>query len=147
MRAAETLKIVTDSLFSRNSDALIVIMGDFNDEPVDNNITQGLEAGPSVDMPAGKELYNLMDPLYHQGKGTLYYKDWDLFDQMIISGSFWNKDKGLIFYGQEGNIFEPEWLMFKTDDGTIRPNRTAAKTYYGGYSDHLPVYIDLILKK
>ncbi|MCK9400519.1 MAG: endonuclease/exonuclease/phosphatase family protein [Bacteroidales bacterium] len=145
--AAETLKALTDSIFSRNPNALIVIMGDFNDEPVDKSITEGLKVRPSTEMPANKGLYNLMDPLYRQGKGTLYYKDWDLFDQVIISGSFWNKEKGVIFYDREGRIFEPEWLMFKTDDGTLRPNRTAAKEYYGGYSDHLPVYIDFILKK
>jgi len=145
--AAETLKAVTDSLFSRNPLALIVIMGDFNDEPSDKSITEGLKAMPPAEKPACKELYNLMDPLYRQGKGTLYYKDWDLFDQVIISGSFWNKEKGVIFSGKEGKIFEADWLLFKTDEGTLRPNRTAAKEYYGGYSDHLPIYVDLLFKK
>jgi hypothetical protein len=147
IRTAETLKAITDSLFSRNPAALIIIIGDFNDEPVDKSITDGLKALPPEEKPANKELYDLMDPLYRKGKGTLYYKDWDLFDQVIISGSFWNKKKGVMFYGKEGSIFDPEWLMFKTDDGILRPNRTAAKEYYGGYSDHLPVYIDLILRK
>jgi len=147
IRAAETLKAVTDSLFSHNPRALIVIMGDFNDEPVDKSITDELKAMPPAEKPAGKELYNLMDPLFRQGKGTLYYKDWDLFDQVIISGNFWNKQKGIIFSGNEGKIFEDDWLLFKTKEGISRPNRTAAKDYYGGYSDHLPVYIDLILRK
>lgn len=147
IRAAETLKALTDSIFRRNPGALIVIMGDLNDEPNDKSLTEGLKAMPPVEKPASKELYNLMDPLYRQGKGTIYYKDWDLFDQLIISGSFWNKEKGIIFYGREGSIFDPEWLMFKTHEGILRPNRTAAKEYYGGYSDHLPVYIDLILRK
>jgi len=147
IRAAETLKTMTDSLFSRNPLALILIMGDFNDEPSDKSLTEGLMALPPSETPAGKELYNLMDPLYRQGKGTLYYKDWDLFDQIIISGSFWNKEKGVVYSGKEGNIFEADWLLFKTAEGISRPNRTAAKEYYGGYSDHLPVYIDLILMK
>jgi len=147
MRAAETLKAITDSIFSRNPSALIVIMGDFNDEPVDKSITEVLKALPPAEKSLNSGLYDLMDPLYRQGKGTLYYKDWDLFDQVIISGSFWNKEKGIIFHGQEGSIFNPEWLMFKTEDGTLRPNRTAAKEYYGGYSDHLPIYADFILRK
>jgi predicted extracellular nuclease len=147
IRAAEMLKAFTDSLFSRNPAALIVIMGDFNDEPSDKSLSEGLKALSPAGITVNNELYNLMYPLYRQGKGTLYYKDWDLFDQMIISGSFWNKEKGIIYYGQEGSIFNPEWLMFKTDDGTLRPNRTAAKEYYGGYSDHLPVFIDFILRK
>lgn len=147
IRTAEILKAVTDSVFSRNPAALIVIIGDLNDEPADKSITEGLKALPPDENPASRELYNLMDPLYRQGKGTLYYKDWDLFDQVIISGSFWNKKKGIIFYGMEGDIFNPEWLIFKTDDGTLRPNRTSGKDYYGGYSDHLPVYADFILRK
>jgi hypothetical protein len=147
IRAAETLKAFTDSLFIRNPNALIVIIGDMNDEPDDKSITEGLKAVPPAEKYANKELYDLMYPLYRQGKGTLYYKDWDLFDQMIISGSFWTKEKGIIFHGQEGSIFDPEWLMFKSDDGTLRPNRTAGKEYYGGYSDHLPVYADFILRK
>jgi hypothetical protein len=146
-RAAEILRTVTDSLFNRNPASLIVIIGDFNDEPVDKSIAEGLSALPPLEKPDNQELYDLMDPLYNQGKGTLYYQDWDLFDQIIISGIFWNKKKGIIFYGQEGRIFDPEWLMFKTDEGSLRPNRTAAKGYYGGYSDHLPVYADFILRK
>jgi hypothetical protein len=145
--AAETLKAVTDSLFSRNPLTLIVIVGDLNDEPSDKSVTQGLKALPPSDKPAGNKLYDLMDPLFRQGKGTLYYKDWDLFDQIIISGNFWNKEKGLSYSAKEGNIFETDWLLYKSDDGTSRPNRTAAKEYYGGYSDHLPVYVDLTIKK
>jgi hypothetical protein len=147
IRAAETLKAATDSLFNRNPLALIVVLGDLNDEPSDKSLVDGLKALAPVDMPAGNKLYNLMEPLYKEGKGTLWYKDWDMFDQVIISGNFWNKGRGLIFSGKEGKIFEPEWLLYKSSDGTSRPNRTAAKDYYGGYSDHLPVYIDLMMRK
>jgi endonuclease/exonuclease/phosphatase family metal-dependent hydrolase len=147
LKAAETLKVVTDSLFSLNPQALIIIMGDFNDEPSDKSITEGLRALPPAENLSGNGLYNLMDPLYHQGKGTLYYKDWDLFDQMILSGNFWNKEKGFVYAARQGNIFDPEWLMFTSAEGISRPNRTSAKEYYGGYSDHLPVYIDLIITK
>jgi hypothetical protein len=147
IRTAEILKEVTDSLFSKNPAALIVIVGDLNDEPADKSVTEGLKALPPVEKPVNNALYDLMDPLYRQGKGTLYYKDWDLFDQVILSGNFWNKQKGICFKGLEGNIFNPDWLMFKSNDGTMRPNRTAAKDYYGGYSDHLPVFVDLLLKK
>lgn len=147
IQAAKTLKAFTDSLFSKSPLSLIVIIGDLNDEPSDKSVTEELKALPPSEKPAGNKLYNIMEPLFLQGKGTLYYKDWDLFDQIIISGNFWNKEKGLYYSGKEGNIFETDWLLYKSDDGTSRPNRTAAKEYYGGYSDHLPVYIDLIIKK
>lgn len=147
IRAAESLKARTDSLLNRNPAALIVIMGDFNDEPSDKSLTEALKALPPTAVAVNKELYNLMYPLFQQGKGTLYYKDWDLFDQVIISGNFRNKQKGLLFTGIEGKIFDAEWLMFKNAEGISRPNRTAAKDYYGGYSDHLPVYVDFLFKK
>jgi predicted extracellular nuclease len=147
IRAAEILKSVTDSLSGRNPFALIVIVGDFNDEPSDKSLAEGLKALIPVEKPENDGLYNLMYPLYKQGKGTLYYQDWDMFDQVVISGSFWTKDKGISFAAMEGKIFEPDWLLFTNDKGVKRPNRTAAKEYYGGYSDHLPVYIDLMLKK
>lgn len=147
MVAAETLKRVTDSLFTRNPQTLVVIIGDLNDEPSDKSLVNGLKAEAPAESPAKNKLYNLMDPLYKQGKGTLWYKDWDLFDQVIISGYFWNKGKGIYLTEKEGEIFDAEWLMYTPNEGEPRPNRTAAKDYYGGYSDHLPVYVDLILKR
>lgn len=147
IRAAEVLKGVTDSLFTSNPQALIVILGDFNDEPSDKSLVNGLKALPPAEKPVGNNLYNLMEPLYRDGKGTLYYKDWDLFDQIIISGNFRIKTKGLVYTEMTGNIFSPDYLLFTNMEGVSRPNRTAAKEYYGGYSDHLPVYIDLISKK
>lgn len=145
--AAGVLKSVTDSVLRINPGALILVMGDLNDEPSDKSLTEGLKALPPAEKPAGTSLYNLMYPLFKEGKGTLYYKDWDLFDQIIISGNMWNNLKGIHFTGGRGSIFSPDYLLFTNKEGLSRPNRTAAKDYYGGYSDHLPVYIDLIIKK
>jgi len=146
IRTAEILKSITDSLFAVNPQSLIVIVGDLNDEPSDKSLTTGLNAQSPTDTPLQNGLYNLMYPPYLDGKGTLYYKDWDLFDQVIISGNFWNKKKGLYFSGNEGQIFTADYLLFTNKEGISRPNLTAAKDYYGGYSDHLPVYIDLRIK-
>jgi endonuclease/exonuclease/phosphatase family metal-dependent hydrolase len=147
IRAAEVLKQVTDSILNVNPLSLIVIMGDLNDEPSDKSVAEALKALPPSDSFDNKQLYNLMEPLYREGKGTLYYKDWDLFDQVILSGYFWNKEKGLVYSGKQANILSADYLLFTSKEGVARPNRTAAKDYYGGYSDHLPVYIDLQLKK
>ena len=80
------------------------------------------------------------------GLGTLYYKDWDLFDQVIISGNFWSK-KGFNFTCKERtDPLLPIICFSPTRKASQGPNRTASKDYYGGYSDHLPVYIDLRIK-
>ena len=145
--AAQTLKKTTDSLITSVPDPRIIIMGDFNDEPADKSISETLGAiQPSDQLQPGK-LYNLGYSAYLQGKGTLYYKDWDLFDQVIVNGAFLLDNRGLAIYSKEEGIFSPDYLLYKSNDGTMRPNRTAAKDYYGGYSDHLPVYLDMIIRK
>jgi hypothetical protein len=141
--AGKKLKSLTDSLLSINLATIIFVMGDFNDEPADTSVIDVLNARPLSDPIRPDQLYNLMYESYLAGKGTLYWKDWDLFDQIIVSGYLLSKRNGMVLYSREGQIFSPEWLMFKDKEGNLKPNRTAGKEYYGGYSDHLPVYIDL----
>jgi endonuclease/exonuclease/phosphatase family metal-dependent hydrolase len=145
--AAHVLKEATDSLIALNNHPLIIIMGDFNDEPSDKSLTEGLGAFPPSTSIEPAKLYNLGYPPFQQGKGTLYYKDWDLFDQVIVNGAFLMNTKGITVPFAEEGIFSPDWLLYKNNDGTLRPNRTAAKEYYGGYSDHLPVYLDMMILK
>jgi hypothetical protein len=144
--AATTLKNATDSLIRITKIPLIVLIGDFNDEPADKSLSDVLGATAPEDKKDPGKLYNLGFLPYQEGLGTLYWKNWDLFDQVIVSGYFFGKKKGLICLADSESIFNPEWLMYKDNDGNLRPNRTAAKDYYGGYSDHLPVYIDLEIR-
>lgn len=145
--AAQTLDIATDSLIKAVSNPKIIILGDFNDEPADKSLQEILGALEPVAEPVPDKLYNLGYAAYRQGKGTLYYKDWDVFDQVIVNGGFLSSGRGLVIVSDEEGIFSPEYLFYKGNDGTLRPNRTAAKEYYGGYSDHLPVYLDMIIRK
>lgn len=141
--AAKELKSLTDSVLSVSHAKIIIAMGDFNDEPADTSIRVILNALPITDQIRPDRLYNMMYKAYLDGKGSLYYKDWDLFDQIIVSGYLFDKRKGMILFSREGFIFGPDWLMYKDKEGNLKPNRTAGKEYFGGYSDHLPVYIDL----
>lgn len=147
MLAATTLKHATDSLMRHTQDPLIMILGDFNDEPSDRSLSEALGALIPVDQKEPGKLYNLAYKPYQEGLGTIYWKDWDLFDQVILNGILLEKRKGLYCPTDRQSIFNPEWLMFKDKEGNSRPNRTAAKDYYGGYSDHLPVYTDLEIRK
>lgn len=144
--AAQTLKGATDSLASLAGNPLIVIIGDFNDEPGDKSLGEVLGALPANGPVEHGMLYNLMYPAFEAGEGTLYWKDWDVFDQVIINGRVRINSRGLHYNHHEAMIFREPFLLFRANDGTLRPNRTAAKEYYGGYSDHLPVFIDLIRK-
>ncbi len=139
---ASTLKHLVDSLMAGNPKAKVVIMGDFNDEPNNKSLLEILGAVKPDKKPSPSILYNLMYDRFLQGEGTLYYKDWDLFDQIIVSGNLLvKKRRGAFIQPPYAYIFKPEWILYKNKAGEMLPNRTAgSKEYFGGFSDHLPVY-------
>lgn len=112
-----------------------IIMGDFNDGPADESIRQ---------LVATKELYNPMEKLVRPDRGSANYRrTWALFDQILVSHSFFNYEKGSHSFAH-ANIFDRYFL--KEWQGKYRGNpfRTyAGRKYLGGFSDHFPVYIQL----
>ncbi len=141
---ARMLKHLTDSILASNPRANVVIMGDLNDEPANKSISETLAALPPSGTINPTSLYDLMYDRFKNGEGTLYYKDWDLFDQIIVSGNMLmsGKKRVALVKPPYAYIFKPDWLLYKKANGTASPNRTAGSTeYFGGYSDHLPVYM------
>jgi len=141
IRAAQVARRIVDSIYRLKPTARIVLMGDFNDEPVDPSIVKILQAkGDTVQKPP-EVLFNPALPLYQKGVGSLAYRDaWSLFDQIILSRAWLEDDAGWQFV--EFKVFRPPYL--KTPYGQYKgyPLRTyAGNTYLGGYSDHFPVYI------
>ncbi len=137
MHVARYLRRFTDSLYQANVQANIILMGDFNDEPDNRSITQILK---TRDNPPS--FYNLMDPLDQAGLGSYNYRgNWNMLDQILVSPALKN---GKSLSAGKAQIFDPEWLFFKHPKFGRTPNRTyGGPNYYGGYSDHLPVYVDL----
>ena len=86
-------------------------MGDLNDDPTNSSITKGLKATGNAKNIAPEALYNPWVSMYKSGAGTLAYQDaWSLFDQIIISPSFLNKDQpGFFFY--RNNIFKAAYMI------------------------------------
>lgn len=139
---ARKLKSIADSVMARHPNAYMIFMGDFNDEPGNRSLSEILGAIEPDKKPAPGRFYNLMYPHFLKGEGTLYYKDWDVFDQIIVSGNLLiKKRKGATIQPPYAYIFKPEWLLYKNKKGEMLPNRTAgSREYFGGFSDHLPVY-------
>lgn len=136
------LRAVIDSLFKLPAMPYILVMGDLNDEPCDESVAMMLGALPLSHQPAGRELYNLFYQSWEEGKGTLWYRDWDLFDQIIVSGAFLKaaRKKGPVILPPFGYIFRPSWILDYSEHRAGIPSRSYQKGYKGGYSDHLPVY-------
>jgi len=121
-------------------------MGDFNDNPEDESIKNKLAAeSPAQKIEAGK-LYNLMQLLNDQSFGSLKYREgWDIFDQIIVSGNLLNPAENMFVNNSVAKIFKAEFLL-ETDKSFYgnKPFRTyTGFKYTGGYSDHLPIYLDL----
>ena len=145
MAAANVLRTKLDGLQKLEKSPNILVLGDFNDEPSDISIAKGLKALSPEAAISKNNLYGLLYPQFKKGEGSLYYKDWDLFDQVLVSGNMLSRKKGLHTTISNAGIYNAEYLLFKNKTGDARPNRTMGEKYYGGYSDHLPVYVKIFL--
>ncbi len=124
-----------------DSEAKIVLMGDFNCSPVDR-IMRLMVGGDE----SHHSLTNLSEEHSRNGEGTYRYKGvWEMIDQVIVSDKLLNTDKGLTTEPKLFNIFKPDFLLAKDP---VYPGLSPFATYrgyryQGGYSDHLPVLLDL----
>ncbi len=143
--AAQVNRNFIDSVKRNEPNAKFVIMGDLNDDPVNKSVTQVLGAkGKQSEVKPG-ELFNPWYEMYKKGIGTLAYQDaWGLFDQIIISQSWLEKQqKGFFYYRQ--HIFNKEFIIENIGKYKGYPMRTwDGNTYRGGYSDHFPTYLVML---
>ncbi len=137
-RAAQTVKTWADSLKKVRPNAKIILMGDFNDEPTDSSIVHGLVENHWV---------NLWKPIHARGEGSYYHnKKWTAIDQIIVSPTLHAAPNRWTF--SDAQIYKREFLLEKNPKYHPAPFRTyAGDKYLGGYSDHLPVYLDLKIRK
>ena len=151
--AAKILRKKVDSLFILNPNSNIIIIGDFNDNPTNKSLNITLNATNKRENTTKNELYSLLYDKYSlNNEGTYggYKGKWDMLDDIIVSQNLLKDKKGYRISYEDGQIFKPQWLLHKNKTtGALSPNRTYSSSrynrYYGGYSDHLPVYV--ILKK
>lgn len=146
---AKVLRHNVDSILKINHSAKIIIIGDFNDEPTNKSINYVLNANNKRKNTTYKDLYNLMYDIHNiKGEGSLYYKgEWNMIDNLIVSQSLLNNKKDYSVNYESGKIFHPVWICYKNKQGVLVPNRTfGGNYYYGGYSDHFPVYFTLTRK-
>ena len=140
--AASVLKHAVDSLNAAVKDANIIIMGDFNDTPYDKSINQVLGAVDSGD----GALNDLMAQKQKNGEGSYNYKgNWQALDQFIVSAPLLDHKKMDVNVGSV-EFVKRDWMLYHNEKYGDSPNRTyAGPKYIGGYSDHLPIYIELII--
>jgi len=144
--AADLLRVKVDELNNKYKTPKIVIIGDFNDNPSDESLTEVLRAGKVEQPIVQDQLYNLFYEWKSSRQGSLKFQSqWFLFDQIIVSGSLLSTSSGLYTSLENARILSLPFLLEEDKKfGGQKPFRTYyGFSYNGGFSDHLPVLLKL----
>lgn len=150
MQAAATLRGVVDSLLEANPNAKIIAMGDFNDGPTDRSMADVLQATGDSAQLIHPGLYNYMLPFFKQGIGTHKYRqEWNTLDQFVVSTGLLQARRKLTADFAAATIIQADFLLEEDPyNPGVRPNRfLLGPRYNGGYSDHLPIVLELSYQK
>ena len=119
--AKEVLQKAVDSVFAISEDAKIIVMGDMNSEELRVKGLQVTGYGTQV-----------------MGYGTHKYQGrWECIDHFYVSEA--------IDSVSNAHVYDAEWIQEPDEKYLgLKPKRTYnGFTYQNGYSDHLPVILDL----
>lgn len=146
--AADLSKAIADSLWQLRPRQGVIVMGDLNDDPHDRSCRENLGAKRDMDKVKSHEFYNPWWKILDKGIGTLAYKgQWNLFDQIIVSGTLLERnDAPLFFHSAIVNNYD----FLRDTEGSRQnyPKRTfAAGVFLNGYSDHYPTEIFLVKRR
>lgn len=109
----------------------IIIMGDLNDYPSNKSVR---------DILVKKDMTNLILQKEWIDIGSYNWKnEWNFLDHIIVSNNLLNSKSKIQV--KEFNVLNKEWMLYTKKSGKKCPNRTyGGSNWYGGFSDHLPVY-------
>lgn len=137
MFAAQKLKSKMDSIRISNPNAYIIAMGDFNDLPS----AQSLES-----LSFQNEYINLMQNMTYRYGTHSFEGKWLLIDQFIATKNLLFSESSTFIPKNTIKIFNKDFLLTEGSLGNQRPFRTyQGPSYKGGFSDHLPILLDLKL--
>jgi translation initiation factor 2 beta subunit (eIF-2beta)/eIF-5 len=143
--AADLCRSLFDSIQKEKPGTGVIIMGDFNDDPINESLMDHLKTIVIQDSLKKGDLFNPMWALFEDGIGSLAYKaKWNLFDQIIISASLTGKGKKR-YHFYKADVLKSKMLLEQEGQYAGYPFRSyAGSNYLGGYSDHLPAFIYLV---
>lgn len=141
------LKEKADSIsLSVNGLAKIIIAGDFNCTPGDKEISSLTGTDENDNSGNDTLLVNLSELSADKGLGTYRYMGtWEMIDQVIVSRQLLRCSKGLYADAGSFRVFSPDFLLKRdpTYPGFTPFSTYLGYRYQGGFSDHLPVILDL----
>jgi hypothetical protein len=140
--AAAVSKRIIDSVMALDPNTKVVNMGDLNDDPINESMTKVLNCKAKIEDVKPGGLFNPWVGFYKKGLGTMAYNDaWSLFDQIVISYGFINKQNtGLHFHHAE--VFNQSFMIEKMGQYKGYPKRSFSNnSWNNGYSDHFPTIL------
>lgn len=144
-RYADQIYGAINGMVLSNRKVDVLLCGDFNDPPDADSVTKHLHATGNMNAVKKKtgdvQLLNLLANKDPKQFGTHYYRNWWIFDQIVVSPGMldatgWNCDPKSIHV---------ENTLHKPADKLKRPWRFGDSNDKGprGYSDHFPVTVKL----
>lgn len=139
LAACEQLLDKINTLQSKDPEAVIIVMGDFNDNPIDLSLTT---------LESNGDLFNPFRRLWSpHNKGSLNHNfEWHLFDQILFSHHILNDTVSNLEF-INADVFDERFVTHYKGRFKGQPFRTyVGKKYLGGYSDHFPVFVNFIVE-
>lgn len=143
--AAKRLIYQVDSICKTDPRAKILVIGDFNENPGDPAVKTLTD---SLNNPFPLVKVNAY-ALFGNARGTIKSGPaWKEFDQLYISKSLTGRNAQLFVKAKSFHIFDAKFLLEKDEKNLgFKPNRSyLGFKYHGGFSDHLPVFFDVVKK-
>ncbi len=153
MLATENLRIILARMIRQTGDSIlmasegnagIIFTGDFNCMPGSPEMSVLLAPDNGLQV-----YFNLSENLFRNGRGTYRYQGiWEMPDQVIVSHTLLNGSSGI----KTGEnllkiLYMPSLLVKDPAYPGYRPYSTyTGYRYQGGFSDHLPVILDIIFQ-
>lgn len=139
--AVQRLCGVADSVFRVSPRARLLVAGDFNATPAERRLFRGL-------WEAGLTLLDAAPPvsLFGKARGTYRYKgEWETLDHLLVTENLFDTTATVFARRHSAQVADFPFLLEPDDThGGYRMRRTyAGPAYKGGYSDHLPLFVDL----
>ncbi len=145
--AFQNTKII-DFLKKTDENPKVLIMGDFNDDPINSSFKNVLKTKDNKKKVAQGDIYNPYERMFKKGFNSGGYRDnISLFDQILVTSPLVDKGKNdfSAYKMFKSAIFNKSFLTVKKGRYKGYPFRSFSfGSYTGGYSDHYPVYVYLI---
>lgn len=148
-RGAEIIYENALSLMEEFPGIKIVVMGDMNDDPVDESMTEYLHAVENISDVEKDDFFSPFISMLKAGYGSLEYRGtWEIFDQILVNDAL-TEGEGLKIRRIEADrffakVYKKDFLIQQEGRYKGTPFRTfSSGDFANGYSDHLPTFIEI----